>query len=368
MCLPKDELPTNFYFHTAFFEHGLMHLPALEEMTPQQMEKACRFAKVFGFAYERFRELNSAEVQARQAERRSGVDHIRAEIAAMRTSDDLRRVTPLLWRTLDRLGVPFYRCGVFIVDDEAGRLAMYMSDARGDPVASVDLPCDVHPAIAAIVDNWRRGETFIDTLSRAEYVDLVEALQPGIRDLQSERFIELEEIPDQVVMHALPFVQGALYVANAERLAPDDVAFVSDLAAAFSVAYSRYLDFQALEAQNRQLEEALTQLGTAQQQLVLQEKMASLGNLVAGVAHEMNTPLGTIHSGKDTLQRSVLRLQERLDDIAPNSAADARIQAVFRVLDDANGAVATGVERVSEIVRGLRSFVRLDEAEQQVAD
>ncbi len=323
MCLPKDELPTNFYFHTAFFEHGLMHLPALEEMTPQQMETACRFAKVFGFAYERFRELNSAEAQARQAERRSGVDHIRAEIAAMRTSDDLRRVTPLLWRTLDRLGVPFYRCGVFIVDDEAGRLAMYMSDARGDPVASVDLPCDVHPAIAAIVDNWRRGETFIDTLSRAEYVDLVEALQSGIRDLQGERYIELEEIPDQVVMHALPFVQGALYVANAGRLAPGDVAFVSDLAAAFSVAYSRYFDFQALEAQNRQLEEALTQLGTAQQQLVLQEKMASLGNLVAGVAHEMNTPLGTIHSGKDTLQRSVLRLQERLDDIAPNSAADS---------------------------------------------
>jgi signal transduction histidine kinase len=314
------------------------------------------------------RELSAAEDQARQAERRSGVDNIRAEIAAMRTSDDLQRVTPLLWQTLERLGVPFYRCGVFIVDDEKERMILYMSDARGDPVASVDLPWDVHPAMAAIVDDWHRGETHIETLTHDGYIDLVEASQAGIRDLQGERYIEVEEIPDQVVMHAMPFSQGALYVANAERLSTDDVAFVSDLASAFSVAYSRYLDFQTLEAQNRQLEEALTQLGAAQQQLVLQEKMASLGNLVAGVAHEMNTPLGTIHSGRDTLQRAVQRLRERLDDITPGAADDDRIQAVFRVLEDANGAVTNGVERVSEIVSGLRSFVRLDEAERQMAD
>jgi signal transduction histidine kinase len=257
---------------------------------------------------------------------------------------------------------------VFVVDDEAERLSMYMSDARGKPVASVDLPCDVHPVIAATIEHWRTGETYVETLSREEYVGLVEAVQSGIQDLQSEHYIEMGEMPDQVVMHVLPFAQGTLYVGNTERLEPEDIAFVSDLAAAFSVAYARYLDFQALEAQNRRLEEALTQLGAAQHQLILQEKMASLGNLVAGVAHEMNTPLGTIHSGQDTLQRAVERLRERLGDIARVSTDDARVQAVFGVLADANGAVATGVERVSEIVRGLRSFVRLDEAEQQVAD
>jgi signal transduction histidine kinase len=178
--------------------------------------------------------------------------------------------------------------------------------------------------------------------------------------MQVSRYIDLDEIPDQVVMHSLPFAQGALYVGNPEPLEPEDIAFVSDLAAAFSVAYARYTDFQVLEAQNRQLEEALTQLGAAQQQLVLQEKMASLGNLVAGGAHEMNTPLGTIRSGKDTVQRAIGRLRERLDDVTPGAAADARVQAVFQALADASGAVGTGVERVSEIVRGLHSFVRLD--------
>ena len=366
--LPKEELPSNFYFHIAFFEHGLMHLPAIEEMTPDQRQTACRFADVFGFAYERFRDLSAAEAQTREAERRSGVDHVRAEIAAMHTSEDLSRITPLLWKTLDRLGVPFYRCGVFVVDDEAQRLAMYMSDAQGEPVASVDLPCEVHPVIAATVDHWRRGEAYIETLDRKDYTQLVEAVQSGIQDLQGERFIDPASIPEQVIMHILPFDQGTLYVGNAERLSPEDVAFVSELASAFSVAYARYLDFQALEAQNRELEEALSQLGAAQQQLILHEKMASLGNLVAGVAHEINTPLGTIHSGQDTLLRAVERLQERLDDVAPGATGDARIAAVIRVLTDANGAVATGTERISEIVQGLRRFVRLDEAEQQLAD
>lgn len=120
--------------------------------------------------------------------------------------------------------------------------------------------------------------------------------------------IDSATIPEQVVVHVLPFSQGTLYVANAGRLSPEDVAFVNELASAFSVACSRNLDFQALEAQNRRLEEALRQLGAAQQQLVLQEKMASLGNLVAGVAHEINTPLGTIQSAQDTLLCAVERL------------------------------------------------------------
>ena len=50
------------------------------------------------FAIERFRELSAAEAQAREAERHSAVDRIRAEIAAMHTSDDFPGITPLLWQ------------------------------------------------------------------------------------------------------------------------------------------------------------------------------------------------------------------------------------------------------------------------------
>ena len=68
----------------------------------------------------------------------------------------------------------------------------------------------------------------------------------------------------------------------------EDIAIVQELTAALSLGYVRFLDFKHLEQRNRTLEETLNQLKATQKQLIMQEKMASLGDLVAGIAHEMN--------------------------------------------------------------------------------
>ncbi len=60
-----------------------------------------------------------------------------------------------------------------------------------------------------------------------------------------------------------------------------------------------------LKEKNETLENTLNQIKEMQNHLVMQEKMASLGDLVAGVAHEMNTPLGAISSMHDTLIRAI---------------------------------------------------------------
>ena len=88
--------------------------------------------------------------------------------------------------------------------------------------------------------------------------------------------------------------------------------------------------------------------------------MASLGDLVAGVAHELNTPLGAIRSMHDTLVRSVGKLK--------TDAADPGQAAIFKVIADADELITRGIERVSSIVASLRNFARLDEAEFQAVD
>jgi len=125
-----------------------------------------------------------------------------------------------------------------------------------------------------------------------------------------------------------------------------------------------------LESKNSDLEDALKQLRETQQQLVMREKMASLGNLVAGVAHEINNPIGAVKSSADTAARSIelvcRTLQEgtNLDEIKGNK----RFLTAIEILKSNNEITVTASERIAAIVRSLKNFARLDEAEFQEAD
>ncbi len=113
-----------------------------------------------------------------------------------------------------------------------------------------------------------------------------------------------------------------------------------------------------------ELAAAYKDLKSTQSQLVQSEKMASLGMLVAGIAHEINTPIGAVASMHDTLVRAVDKLTRSLDCIGEQSGADTEsIAETLRLIEDANRVIVSGTERVVNIVRRLRSFARLDEAE-----
>jgi hypothetical protein len=83
----------------------------------QENEIINRIAFVFQQTYTRFLDLQKAEAQAKEAIKQSSLDRIRGEIASMRTTKDLERITPLIWKELTTLSIPFIRCGVFIMDD-----------------------------------------------------------------------------------------------------------------------------------------------------------------------------------------------------------------------------------------------------------
>lgn len=123
-----------------------------------------------------------------------------------------------------------------------------------------------------------------------------------------------------------------------------------------------------LEEYSRTLEEKVDvrtrEVREKQAQLVQSSKMASLGSLVAGVAHEINTPVGAINSMHNTLMRAVDKLKGEIEDtLRQNKLETEKFAGSIAAIDEANEVIRSGTERVIDIVRRLRSFARLDEAE-----
>lgn len=123
-----------------------------------------------------------------------------------------------------------------------------------------------------------------------------------------------------------------------------------------------------LAEERNELKQALDDLRAAEVQLVHSEKMAGLGKLVAGVAHELNNPIGFIYANMGHFQRYVGQLREMCEVSALSGEAAEKAKKTFSTLDRLVESCSNGAQRIKEIVLGLRAFSRLDEAERKTVD
>lgn len=168
---------------------------------------------------------------------------------------------------------------------------------------------------------------------------------------------------------------GVRAAAEESLLAEDLVRLNNELAAATRESARR----------GRELEKALSDLRRAQALLVHQEKMASIGQATAGVAHEINNPLAYVVSNTETLTHDfealfafvnavgdtldTLRAAVPAEAAAIDGAADAAgVVELAEAIPAKLAASLEGLERIRQIVTDLRTFSRLDEAERKEVD
>ncbi|MHC4339139.1 MAG: ATP-binding protein [Planctomycetota bacterium] len=136
------------------------------------------------------------------------------------------------------------------------------------------------------------------------------------------------------------------------------------------------------EAKNRELEDALFRVEEAHAQLLQQEKMASIGQMAAGVAHELNNPIGYVGSNLHTLERYVVKVRALIEayekHLFPEGSEDSeelrelrkelKVEYILEDLPDLVKESLEGTERVRKIVSDLKGFSRPDEKEPKEFD
>ncbi len=255
----------------------------------------------------------------------------------------------------DPMGVE--RAMVMLVDD-GGKLLRPIA-SRGDwedEALATEIPSD-HPVWKQL---WMRRED----LSRVDFDDEHDVEnREACRDVFDTLEVELL-VP---ILYGVDLL-GVIAIGrklSGDRLAPDDRLLLRTLANQSSVAIENAKAFDEIAKLNETLEarveERTKELRDTQAQLVQAEKMKSLGQLVAGVAHELNNPIGFVHANLQLLDEYIVKLVEGQ---RTESDTERIREAITKLLTRSR----EGTERVKKIVQDLRSFSRMDQAEVQVVD
>lgn len=300
------------------------------------------------------------------------VERVRLEVLAMQSTEDFVNIVGVFWEGLQDLGIYTDYCAIQIIneDQESNEIFAIASDWLEaqygiEPIRrhvfrkmhcyhrSMPLSHKKMPALKHIIQS--------KTATDAQLEEFYKFCRKSWADEEQEE----EKLPKSWMV--APFGFGILNIHSfkANRFPESTEMILNNFADAVSLAYARLLDFRRLEQRNKELQRTYRQLQDTQTELLQSANLASLGRLVSGVAHEINSPLGALKSSIDTYIRSFAKIQQVLDEdkLRKELREHPALLKIFKFIDGLNQTTSASIERIDMVVSGLRKFSHLDRAD-----